>query len=82
MAVYHSENTRAYKPRPEMFHRALHRNGLKSDVVIHIGDSYGSDVLGAHPCGIGVVWVNRKKRTRPGQLMQLAGCTLSEIVWD
>lgn len=77
-----SEDVRAYKPRPEIYHQALERNGLKAEEVIHIGDSYSLDVLGAHQCGIDVVWVNRKNRIEPDGLMQFEVATLSEIRWD
>jgi 2-haloacid dehalogenase/putative hydrolase of the HAD superfamily len=42
-----SEDARSYKPRPEMFHLALDALGLASDEVLHIGDSWSSDVGGA-----------------------------------
>lgn len=74
-----SEDVRAYKPRPEIYCRALERNGLKTKEVIHIGDSYSLDVLGAHRCGIDVAWVNRKNRIIPTGLMQFEDSTLSEI---
>lgn len=77
-----SEDVRAYKPRPEIYQRALESNGLKADEVIHVGDSYALDVLGAHQCGIDVVWVNRKNRIKPDSLMQFEVSTLSKIWWD
>jgi len=30
--------------------------------VLHIGDSYQNDVLGAKAAGIPVFWINRKKK--------------------
>jgi 2-haloalkanoic acid dehalogenase type II len=77
-----SEDVRAYKPRPEIYHRALERNRFRTDEVVHIGDSYSLDVIGAHGCGIDVVWVNRKGRVKPEGLMNLEVSTLSEIKWD
>ncbi len=77
-----SESARAYKPRSEIFQYAFERNGLTPESVVHIGDSYSSDVVGAHQCGIDAVWVNRRKRSPPGELMQLEVSTLSEIWWD
>jgi 2-haloalkanoic acid dehalogenase type II len=76
-----SEQVRAYKPRPEMFERALDLSGYQADEVVHIGDSYSSDVLGAHACGIDVVWVNRKKRPKQNGVMKFEVSTLSEIQW-
>jgi 2-haloacid dehalogenase/putative hydrolase of the HAD superfamily len=57
-----SEDARSYKPRPEMFQLALDALGLDSDEVLHIGDSWSSDVGGARGVGIRVAWVNRTGR--------------------
>jgi FMN phosphatase YigB (HAD superfamily) len=60
-----SQDCRAYKPRADMFEKALALLGLPADQVLHVGDSYGSDVRGARSVGIPVLWVNRKKRPLP-----------------
>ena len=57
-----SEDARSYKPRPEMFHRALREMSVLPENVIHVGDSLISDVLGAKKLGITVAWINRKQR--------------------
>lgn len=54
-----SEDARAYKPRPELFRKALMQYQLKADEVIHIGDSLTSDVQGAQSLGIAAMWLNR-----------------------
>jgi 2-haloacid dehalogenase/putative hydrolase of the HAD superfamily len=64
--VVTSEDCRAYKPRPEMFERALALLGLPPDQVLFVGDSLGSDVRGAKRMGIPVLWLNRKARRAPG----------------
>jgi 2-haloacid dehalogenase/putative hydrolase of the HAD superfamily len=43
-----------------MFYKALSALGLKCREVLHVGDSYSSDVAGVHAAGIPVLWVNRK----------------------
>lgn len=63
--VVTSEDCRAYKPRGEMFKKALSLVGLPAGEVLHIGDSFGSDVRGARSLGIPVLWVNRKGRQAP-----------------
>jgi HAD superfamily hydrolase (TIGR01493 family) len=60
-----SQDCRAYKPRADMFEKALALLDLSADQVLHVGDSYGSDVRGARSVGIPVLWVNRKKRPLP-----------------
>ena len=63
--VVTSEDCRSYKPRPEMFARALSVLELEPDEVLHVGDSFGSDVRGAHAVGIPVLWINRGGRPAP-----------------
>ena len=60
-----SEQVRAYKPRPEGFQRGLDRLSLPANQVVHVGNSWSSDVRGAEGAGIRPVWVNRTERARP-----------------
>ena len=64
-----SEDCKSYKPREEMFEKALHFLGLERTRVLHIGDSLGSDVKGAKSFGIPVLWINRKNREAPSSNM-------------
>jgi len=65
-----SEQCRSYKPRPEMFERALQTLDCQPDEVLHIGDSFASDVTGAHKLGIATAWMNRKNKPLPGRTPQ------------
>lgn len=60
--VITSEACRAYKPRKEVFEKALALLNMKPGVVLHVGDSYAIDVVGAKAAGIPVVWVNRRNK--------------------
>jgi len=60
-----SEDVCSYKPRPEMFERALRTSGLQPSEVLHVGDSLTSDVGGANRMGIPVAWLNRKGKQIP-----------------
>ncbi|UCB42569.1 MAG: HAD family hydrolase [Dehalococcoidales bacterium] len=60
--VVTSEDCRAYKPRREVFQRALSVLDLSPEEVLHVGDSLSSDVEGAQSLGIPVLWINRKQR--------------------
>lgn len=60
-----SEGCRAYKPRPEMFEKALSLLGLSSEEVLHVGDSLSCDVRGAKAQGIPALWINKKGRALP-----------------
>lgn len=58
--VLTSEDVRSYKPRSELFEEALRRYHLKSNEVLHVGDSLVSDVCGVQQVGIKAVWLNRQ----------------------
>lgn len=64
-AVFTSEDAKSYKPRKELFEYALKATRLKSDEVVHIGDSLSSDVKGASDIGIDTIWINRSNREVP-----------------
>lgn len=44
---------------------ALKLTGLQPEDVVHIGDSFSSDVKGASSLGIDTIWVNRGNRPVP-----------------
>lgn len=48
------------KPHPSIFQKALGLAGLNSKEVIHVGDSYEADIVGASSVGIKNVWVNNE----------------------
>lgn len=50
--VVSADTVRAYKPHREIFDEALRVSGCTSSEVIHIGDSYDTDVVGARGAGI------------------------------
>lgn len=60
-----SEDCRSYKPRPEMFRRALGMLGCQASEVLHIGDSWSNGVVGAQQLGIAAAWVNRSGKALP-----------------
>ena len=50
--VVSGDTVRAYKPHREIFEEALRLSGCTAEDVIHIGDSYDTDVVGAQSAGI------------------------------
>ena len=50
--VVSADTARAYKPHREIFDEALQVSGHTPDEVVHIGDSYDTDVVGARVAGI------------------------------
>lgn len=76
-----SEDVKSYKPRPEIYQRALSLIDGTADDVIHIGDSFGMDMVGAANCGIDCIWIDRKSRDLKHPKMVQKVATLSEIDW-
>ncbi len=64
-----SEVVHAYKPRTEMFLAALDQAGLRADGVIHVGDSLDSDFYSPQSIGISAVWLNRRGKTIPDDVI-------------
>lgn len=64
-AIVTSEDCRAYKPHPAPFERALSLLGLPPSHALHVGDSWGSDMVGAQAAGIPVLSINRRQRPIP-----------------
>ena len=62
--VISADAARAYKPHREIFDEALRVSGCTPDEVIHIGDSYDTDVVGARGAGIRPVLLLRGRARR------------------
>jgi 2-haloacid dehalogenase/putative hydrolase of the HAD superfamily len=54
-----SDDARSYKPRPEMFQRALSRLCCQPEEVLHVGNSRTTDIAGSRAMNIPVAWINR-----------------------
>ena len=59
VAAVTSEDAGCYKPDPVVFRRALELLDAPADRVVHIGDSWESDVQGARRAGLQPVWLQR-----------------------
>ncbi|HOO56605.1 MAG TPA: HAD family hydrolase [bacterium] len=69
-AVITSEDTKSYKPRKEIFDHAFSLLGVKPDETVIVGDSIGSDILGAKNAGIKSIWINRYNRKLSADMPQ------------
>lgn len=56
-----AEKVGASKPRPNLFHAALHRGNANPQETVHIGDHPEDDIFGAQQLGIRTIWFNPKK---------------------
>jgi 2-haloalkanoic acid dehalogenase type II len=58
--VVASEEEQRYKPHPSIFQRAIRYLGLPPTNILHVGDSYHEDVVGATSVGMGAVLIDRR----------------------
>lgn len=56
-----SEEVGCQKPNPRIFEIALEKNGLKAGDVLMIGDSWTSDIQGAHNADLDQMWVSENE---------------------
>jgi 2-haloacid dehalogenase len=63
--VVTSEGARSYKPDPGIFREALRVTGADPGRVLHVGDSFRADVVGAKGMGLRVAWLNRGGKPPP-----------------
>jgi putative hydrolase of the HAD superfamily len=68
------------KPDGRIFRLALQRLGLKSQEVVHIGDQYEADVVGARAVGITPILLDRKGQTRHQDVICIS--SLAELIGD
>ena len=54
-----SEEVGVKKPDMTIFEEALRRADVRPEEAIFVGDSWTSDIIGAHRCGMKTVWFNR-----------------------
>ncbi|MCY3713450.1 MAG: HAD family hydrolase [Gemmatimonadetes bacterium] len=58
--VVFSQDVRVRKPDRRIFEIAVQRAGCPIDELLHVGDSFENDVMGAHGAGAKTVWLNRE----------------------
>lgn len=76
--IISSDMVRAYKPHQEIFEKALEISECKPSEVIHIGDSYSSDALGAMSAGIRPVLIDRNGGKKYGNITVVR--SLTEVI--
>ena len=58
--IIDSTNVNLIKPDKNIFLLASQKLGTEPKDMLHIGDLYGADILGARNAGIDTLWINRK----------------------
>ena len=71
-SVTFSQEVGAEKPDPKVFALALSRASLPPSEVVHVGDSWEADYLGALRAGLKGIWLNRGQARAPGPCEMIA----------
>ena len=58
--VVFSQDVQVRKPDRRIFEIAAREAGCSLDELLHVGDSFENDVMGAHGAGAKTVWLNRE----------------------
>jgi putative hydrolase of the HAD superfamily len=74
-----STNLGFVKPDSRIFQFVLEKLNISSSEALHIGDLYGSDVLGGLNAGLDVIWLNKRRIQRLDSTQILEVKSLSEI---
>ena len=74
-----STNLGFIKPDARIFHFVLDKLKLSPGEAIHVGDLYGSDVMGGLNAGLDVIWLNKRDMDRPDGIQVISVKNLSEI---
>jgi putative hydrolase of the HAD superfamily len=75
-----STNLGFVKPDSRIFQFVLDKLNISSSDALHIGDLYGSDVLGGRNAGLDVIWLNKRPIQRLDGTQILEVKSLSEII--
>ena len=67
------------KPDPRIFHEACRRHGAAPHAVLHIGDDWELDIVGAQRAGLRSAWVRRDPALAPPAGAQTADCTVRDL---
>ena len=59
IVVSHDERVRSAKPDPHIFNWTLAAVGVSAEEVVHVGDTYEADVIGARNAGIRPILIDR-----------------------
>lgn len=66
-AMHISSETRVGKSNGAMFRHVIGTSGIVADSLLHVGDNYVADVVGARRAGVRAVWVPRGSLFRLGR---------------
>lgn len=75
-----SDEIGVMKPHRGIFDTAAHQVEQPPDHLLFVGDSYTSDIQGAHQCGWKTVWVRPATQARPDSVADAEVESITELV--
>lgn len=78
--VFDSTNLGLVKPDRAIFKYALQKFGISPDQAVHVGDMYGTDVMGGMDAGLDVIWYNKRKMEKLNENEVTEVADLAEII--
>jgi len=78
--VFDSTRLGMVKPDPGIFKHAADAMGISPSDAVHVGDMYGTDVMGALHAGADVIWFNGRGMDKFDDTDVPEVCELSEII--
>ena len=79
-ALVFSDEVKLVKPNPDLFRACLAMLDCAPQMVVHVGDSYKSDIVGAIDAGMRTIWVKtREQEQRPGYVPDAVITSLLEF---
>jgi len=74
-ALFASGSMGVEKPNPQIFHQAAKEMNVPCQAMIHVGDSYEIDYLGAESAGIRGILIDRKGNYRNKECIRISNLT-------
>ena len=74
-ALFASGSMGVEKPNPQIFHRAAKEMNVPCQAMVHIGDSYEIDYLGAENAGMMGILIDRKGNYRDKECRKISSLT-------
>lgn len=77
--IFDSTLLNLIKPDPRIFEYAAERCGVSPSEAVHVGDMFGSDVMGGRDAGLDVIWFNARNAPRPNAPRAREAGSLAEV---
>ena len=67
------------KPSKEIFQKAIKKANCKPSEIVHVGDSYEKDIIGAMSVNMNYIWLNHSNKNKDDIKIEQTIKSFSEI---